>query len=246
MSTDCAHPNAARRAWKRVAIVASALALSARPAPGADQPAPTTGELSAYAAIGFAIGEKVYLRELQWNEVQFAAFVAGLRQSFEGGSAITVDAVAQPIYAAINETIERAQARPPVPPASDPLQLLIRQLGLVPTDRGVFARILRGGSGARPAPGDTVIVSISARTADSGEDVPALTADNLRIKVTDLIPGLAYGVQLLALDGHALLLVPPELSFSQQAWPAGVPRGSPLFFILRLHDVIAAEPGMAP
>lgn len=56
--------------------------------------------------------------------------------------------------------------------------------------------------------------------------------------VTDLLPGLAEGVQLLKPGGKALVYLPPQLSFGTGDWPDKVPRGMPLAFFLELHEVV--------
>jgi hypothetical protein len=55
------------------------------------------------------------------------------------------------------------------------------------------------------------------------------------------MPGLAECVQMLAVDGAAFALLPPELSFGTGKWPEGVESGMPLMFEVRLHDIATAD-----
>jgi hypothetical protein len=92
---------------------------------------------------------------------------------------------------------------------------------------------------ARPGPDDTVVVTYEVVAADMQTELPRLGAKARRVRVSELPPGLAEGVQMLAADGTAMLVVPPDLAFADDAWPADVPR-APLIFTVKLHEIIAA------
>lgn len=207
-------------------------------------PAPATPpseELVGYAAIGYVTAENLHVGELHWTEAQFDAFVAGLRANFRGAS-FSMDENSRPQFEAITRAILAAQTRGPQPkPADNALGEAAKKLRLQPIESGLFVRIMRSGTGPRPRPLDTVVVTISARALNGTVDLKPLSAEHVRIKVANLMPGLAEGVQMLALGGAGFFLVPPELSFGDGAWPAGVERGTPLTFIVELHDVIAAD-----
>jgi len=59
--------------------------------------------------------------------------------------------------------------------------------------------------------------------------------------VSDLLPGLAEGVQLLKVGGKGLLYLPPARAFREADWPATVPKGIPLGFYVELHDINPAR-----
>jgi len=86
-----------------------------------------------------------------------------------------------------------------------------------------------------------VVISYSARLP-SGETLPALSRSRVRTAVSDLLPGLREGVQLLHRAGKALIYVPAALSYGEGEWPPGTTRGAPIVFFLELHDVIKAVP----
>ena len=67
----------------------------------------------------------------------------------------------------------------------------------------------------------------------------SLTAMRAQVGVTDLLPGLAEGVQLLKPGGKGLIYVPAALSYGDGDWPKDVPRGMPIGFFVELHEVLA-------
>lgn len=107
------------------------------------------------------------------------------------------------------------------------------------TESGLLVRIMTAGAGARPRPEDTVVLTLSAKASDGSTDLPQLALRSVRLKVGDLLPGLAEGVRMIALGGRGLLVVPPSLSFNRGQWPNGVTRGMPLLFLVEVEDVIA-------
>jgi FKBP-type peptidyl-prolyl cis-trans isomerase len=63
------------------------------------------------------------------------------------------------------------------------------------------------------------------------------------VKVSDLLPGLAEGVQMMTSDSKGFFLVPPSLSFGTAHWPDGVAKNSPLIYRVTLHEI---DPVAAP
>jgi FKBP-type peptidyl-prolyl cis-trans isomerase len=103
---------------------------------------------------------------------------------------------------------------------------------------GLLFRV-QGGTGPRPRPDDTIIVNIAAKAPDGKTDLPQISAPNVRTKVAHLLPGLAEGVQMIALGGEGFFILPPHLSFGVGEWPPGLEPGMPLLYRLTLTDVIA-------
>ena len=84
------------------------------------------------------------------------------------------------------------------------------------------------------------MLSYTVLAAD-GSKLPRLEADHVRVKVSDLLPGLREGVQMMTIGSQVLLLLPPALSFGDGPWPEGVAPGMPLAFNATLHDVSSPE-----
>jgi FKBP-type peptidyl-prolyl cis-trans isomerase len=107
------------------------------------------------------------------------------------------------------------------------------------SDSGLLYRIIGAGAGVRPRVDDTVVVTLLAKAPDGQTDLPQLSRENARMKVSEMLPGLAEGVQRLALGGTEMLVLPPSLSFGNGEWPQGLQPGMPLLFQIELKEVAA-------
>ncbi len=204
--------------------------------------AAVTGELAAFAGFGSAVANQMRMAEWNWSDAQFAAFVEGLRASRQG-RAYPFDADAQQLSDRIKQRLAELAA-PPAGPGSDPIDQYLRQaregLGMQQTASSLLYLIVQAGGGPRPRLTDEVVVTATVTAADGKTPLPQLAAQHMKIRMADLIPGLAEGLQLVALGGRAVFVVPPKLSFPSGHWPAGVEAGSPLIFRIELEDIISA------
>ncbi len=217
---------------------------------GADPAASPTGKYppETYVAVGADFARATRLGEMGWTEPQFNAFIEGLRATFQGKT-IVLDQRAQQLQMEIaqrlQEVAEKAQsdrvdfAKPGRMQAY--MKEISKEYNLRSTDSGLAYALMPGGTGFRPAPEDTVVVSYAVTGADQRTEFPQLAKDNFRCKVTDLLPGLAEGVQLLTPGSRGLFVLLPELSYDTGEWPAGVPRGQPLIYTVTLHEVKSAQ-----
>ncbi len=208
--------------------------LSHPPAP--PPPPEPTGELVSYAAIGTNFAENNRIADLKWTPAQFDAFVQGLRASYEGRG-YPLDDDAKKLRAEFTKRVQAMMAAERPDPVEEYFKTLREQEHVQRTASNLHYRITLEGDGTPPTSKDTVVVSYAARTPD-GHDLEVLSRARVQVKVTDLLPGLAEGVQLLKPGGKALVYVPPSLSFGDGDWPADVPRGMPIAFFLELHEVV--------
>lgn len=204
--------------------------------------AATLGASAAYAVIGSTVGQDLRIERQQWSPEQLEAFLIGLRAS-AAGRPYAIDETSRPVLEEFNRRIQAARAAEMPEQVTEYLRQARERLNLQESDSGLLFRLLQRGAGPRPAPHDTVVVTISAKAPGQALDVPELTKNRARIRVDTLIPGVSEGVQMLALDGVALLLVPPNLSFSPDAWPPSVAPGTPLLYRIELHDIVAGGAG---
>lgn len=116
-----------------------------------------------------------------------------------------------------------------------------KQLRLQRSDSGLAFGLVTHAGGSRPGPEDSVVISLEAVAADGQTELPRLKIDRKRMRVSDLLPGLAEGVQMMTPGSSGMFIVPPSLSYGDGAWPDGVQRGTPLIFTLKMHDVIVAN-----
>jgi FKBP-type peptidyl-prolyl cis-trans isomerase len=201
------------------------------------KPAEVPRELLPYAALGTNMAENNHIAALKWTEPQFQAFVAGLRASYEGrGYAFDDDA--RQLRSEISARVSQMQEAENPDPVEGYFRVLREKENVSRTPSGLHYRITLDGTGPPPLATDTVVVSYAARTPD-GITLPMLAGERLRVGVTDLLPGLAEGVQLLKPGGKALFYLPASLSFGPGEWPKDVPPGMPIGFFLELHEVVA-------
>jgi len=247
-------------AWKILAVLSLAanvvlLGWALRPAhraPAAPAPAPETPPaarapataaipatvpqpLAPYAALGSFLAENNHIADLQWTPDQFAAFVTGLREVYEGRG-FAMDEEATKLREDINRRVQQLLSAQQPDPLEDYFRTLRDKEGVLRTPSGLHYRIIDPGYGDAPGPNSTVVVSFTGRLP-GGEAVPSLTRTRIRVKLADLLPGLREGLPLLKIGGKALLYLPPALSFSEKEWPADVPPRAPIIVFVELHDV---------
>lgn len=125
------------------------------------------------------------------------------------------------------------------------------------TSSGLAYKVLgRGPGGARPTPGDVVLVHYTGWTADGRAfDSSVLRGQRAALPLTQVIPGWREGLQLMARGDRFRFWIPAELAYGV-APPPGAPAGR-LVFDVTLYgfapasavvagDVAAADPDVLP
>ncbi len=220
-------------------------------APLATVSAADTGEFpaSAYAEVGSSLAVSSGITRLGWTEAQFDAFVAGMRAAVHG-QPLPLTPQGRSLHEEIGRRLQELSAGPA--PASAPparefsdassveqyMQEMVAGMQMQRLDSGLAYLLISSGVGSRPAPEDTVVISYSATGPDGSTEYAGLSARHRKVRVSELLPGLAEGVQLLVAGGQGMFILPPELSFGSGAWPAGVPQGVPLIFTVTLHEIV--------
>jgi FKBP-type peptidyl-prolyl cis-trans isomerase len=181
-----------------------------------------------------------------WTDAQVAAFIDGIRAAFRGKPYPPNDAARQ-ITERIRQEIAEIESHEREQQFAKPghlenyLKEICKRLKLTKSDSGLCYGIDPGTTGSRPGPDDTVVVSCAAYAADVATPLPQLSNKNARVKVSDMLPGLGEGVQMMTVGGQAIFVLPPALSFGSGKWPPGVDRGTPLIFRIALINVISGD-----
>ncbi len=205
--------------------------------------------LAAFAAIGSSFAQSSRLDSLGWSEEQIEAFIEGVRGAFHG-KAYPYDDAARQVSSEMGRRVQEIETREKQQAAAEltrpeRLKQYIKEVrkhfNLHETDSGLCYSVQGGNVGARPGPDDTVVVSCIATAADGKTQLPQVSFEQARVKLADLLPGVAEGVQLMSPTSQAILVLPPDLSFGQKEWPQGIDRGTPLIFFVTLHEVISAQ-----
>lgn len=235
----------------RLLSALSALVVASLPLPAAEVPPPANlAPLDAYAAVGASLVQDNRLTQLGWTDAQIEAFLRGARAGFRG-QIVPADAATQGLFNEIGRRMQELdqaeqQQRFGSEAFAQPgrlaayLKEMRKQFGLEISDSGLCYAIKPGGYGAKPAPEDTIIVSYKVNKADAATELPQLTRNMFKTKVTDLPPGLAEGFQLMSVGSMALMVLPPDLSYGAGDWPAGTDRGTPLLYTVKLHEIVTA------
>jgi FKBP-type peptidyl-prolyl cis-trans isomerase len=216
----------------------------------ADTKSPFQGAfpLTAYSAFGSSIGLGGHFGELGWTQDQFDAFAEGMRAAFKG-KPYPVEDSARQLAAEMGKRIAEIEAgsvAPATAPSFDPSKLVsymqeaTRKYHLQLSDSGLGYNVSAGRNGIRPRLGDTVVMSCDAVAFDGTTKLPQLSSEHIRSKVEQVFPGLREGLQMMTVGSHAILVLPPALSFGHGQWPQGVSPGSPLIFQVTLLDVVPA------
>ncbi|RME72014.1 MAG: hypothetical protein D6781_03000 [Verrucomicrobia bacterium] len=227
-----------------LALVLTRLAPAKVPERG-EAPAPSSGQaavppaLEPYAAMGSYMAENNRIADLGWTRPQFDAFMQGMRASYEKRP-FAFDERARELRDRMSAKVQAMIDAETPDPVEAYFQTLRETEGVKPTPSGLHYRITLEGDRETPGPEDTVVISYTARLPD-GTSLASLSRPRVRVRVADLLPGLAEGVQLLRGGGKALVYVPPALSYGDGTWPEEVPRGAPIVFFLELHEVVRPQ-----
>lgn len=223
-------------------LLAAGLAVCAGAQPA---PSPAAGNLDAYEQLGWAAARSAGIADLNWTEAEFAAFVAGLRAAHEK-QALPMGEAGRRLLADMQRRVAEVRAREKAeqdPKLNEFLRGIRASAGMQKTESGLLARIIMPGAGPRPRPGDLVVVNLNVKLPDGRTEVAALSGQDAQMRVGDMPPGVNEALQLLALGGHGVFVVPPHLSFGSGQWPEGLPPGTPILLQIELKDILPAGPG---
>jgi FKBP-type peptidyl-prolyl cis-trans isomerase len=211
-------------------------------APSELPPRPVAGprELAPYRALGSFVAENNHIPDLGWTKAQFDAFTDGERASFEGRG-LPLDDDAKRLRDDISRKVQAMIAAEQPDPTADYFRTLREKEHVLRTPSGLHYRITEAGEGDSPKPDDIVSISFTGSLPD-GTALPRLSRTRVQMRVRDLLPGLAEGVQLLRVGAKALVYLPPALAFGDDNRPSEVPAQMPVVFFLELHDIEPAAP----
>jgi FKBP-type peptidyl-prolyl cis-trans isomerase len=227
-------------------VIAASAQPDAAASPGA---APPSREelLQGFAAVGSQLAAENHLKDMGWTTAEVDAFISGIHAAIQG-SPIPFNGAARQVKAEMSKRIAEIDSSERQAVFADPANLrkylknACKHFNLDQSDSGLCYRIVPGPSGSRPGPDDTVVFSCTAYASDGATTIPALTNENTRGKVSGMMPGFAEGIQMMTVDGEAFFVLPPSLTFGSGTWPQGVEAGTPLIFVIKLKQIVAAEP----
>ncbi len=111
--------------------------------------------------------------------------------------------------------------------------------GVKTTASGLQYKVVKEGSGAKPASADTVKVHYKGTLLDGTEfDSSYKRNQPAEFRVDQVIPGWTEAMQLMSVGGTYELYLPPELAYGDRGAPPVIEPGSMLIFEVELLDVI--------
>jgi FKBP-type peptidyl-prolyl cis-trans isomerase len=203
----------------------------------------SSGNLEAYEQLGAAAARSAGIADLSWTEAEFAAFVDGLRAAHEKRS-IPMGEAGRRLLAEMQRRVAEVRAREKAeqdPKLQEFMNSVRASVGMQKTESGLLCRIIMPGAGPRPRPGDVVVANLNVKLPDGRTEVAALSGQDAQMQVGDMPSGVNEAIQMLALGGRGIFVLPPHLTFGSGQWPEGVPPGSPLLVQIELKDIVPVQ-----
>jgi FKBP-type peptidyl-prolyl cis-trans isomerase FkpA len=202
--------------------------------------------LEAFSAVGSDFAKANHISDMGWSEAQISAFIDGIRAAIHG-TPVAFSDTARKLSDQMGKRMTEIEARANADQFATPQRLdeymkdICKRLNLSMTDSGMGYGIDSGGTGMRPGPDDTVVVTCIGMAPDAKTVLPQLSSQKVRVKVSESLPGFVEGLQMMTVGGKAIFVMPPALTFGSGKWPEGVEPGSPLIFRVSLDDVAGAD-----
>jgi FKBP-type peptidyl-prolyl cis-trans isomerase FkpA len=110
--------------------------------------------------------------------------------------------------------------------------------GAVKTGSGLVYRELRAGTGASPAPNDTVKVNYRGTLVDGTEfDSSYKRNEPISFPLSGVIPCWTEGVQKMKVGGKSQLVCPSSIAYGDRGSPPVIPGGATLIFEVELLGI---------
>ncbi|MGD9724145.1 MAG: FKBP-type peptidyl-prolyl cis-trans isomerase [Pirellulales bacterium] len=213
-------------------------------APGTAAPGAAAGgalgtvKAKASYSFGMMIGSNL---KKQGVDVDVNLFVQGLRDASAGGKLMLTEEQAGEAIAAFEKEVSAKKA-------NESKQFLAQNKsrpGVTTTPTGLQYKVLKAGTGAKPAKNDAVTV-IYRGMFINGDEFDTSAGKPFTIGVGDVIPGWQEALQLMPVGSKWMLFVPSELAYGELGQPPIGPNAT-LVFELELVDIAKAPAaGAAP
>jgi FKBP-type peptidyl-prolyl cis-trans isomerase len=231
---------ACRRLACPLLLAGSVIAAVAQPAAS-----PGPASLDAYEQLGWAAARSAGIAELNWTDGEFAAFVDGLRAAHEKRS-IPMGDEGRQLLVNMQRRVAGVRAGREAEQNAELeefMESMKGKVGLQKTESGLLCRIIMPGAGPRPRMGDTVVANFDVKMPDGRTSIAALSGEDAQAKVGEMPPGVNEALEMLALGGRGVFVVPPHLSFGSGQWPEGLPPGTPILLQIELKDILPIKSG---
>jgi FKBP-type peptidyl-prolyl cis-trans isomerase len=220
-----------------VAIAVTACTQSAKPAK------PTTDDDKALHALGVMLSQQV--KSFEFTDQELAMVVAGFSDSIKGNAEFKqeeMDAHVPKLQELQRTRMEAAVERDKKAGAAH-IEKVAAESGAEKTASGMVYKSTKEGTGASPAPTDTVKVHYEGKLLNGNVfDSSRERETPIDFQLDQVIPCWTEGVQKMKVGGTAQLVCPSDLAYGDQGRPPQIPGGSTLLFDVELLEITKGEP----
>jgi FKBP-type peptidyl-prolyl cis-trans isomerase FkpA len=199
-------------------------------------PPEVPGDADISYAFGVVLGSDLKQTGLAFN---YDTLMQGITDSLEGREPrLTMEEAIAKIQAAYTE----AMAKKAEENKQKELQFLSengKKPGVITTASGLQYEVISEGSGARPAPSDTVRVNYEGALTDGTVfDSSYEAGEPVEFALSDVIPGWTEGIQLMREGGSYRLFIPSALAYGERGAGNFIPPYSALIFNVELLSIV--------
>jgi FKBP-type peptidyl-prolyl cis-trans isomerase len=225
---------------------------SGAPAPATTVPAtvpaaaPGSSDDQIIESLGWSIGKRLSLPELEFSKEQVDLLVKGLLEAAAGKEAPSDP---QTIGRRIDAFMRQKQSAYRIKVRNENLaagkayfEKLKENESVVDLPSGLRYEILQPGTGASPTATDTIKVHYTGKLLNGTVfDSSVQHGKPMETQLNRVIPGWTEGLQKINQGGKIRLYVPPQLAYGDSGRP-GIPPGATLVFDVELIAVKSARP----
>ena len=177
------------------------------------------------------------------DELDYAAFVRGMREVFEGDEIMLDDTQRRDKIRTYLQNLAQQRNQENLEAGQEFLEKNRDKEGVQVTESGLQYKVIEEGTGVSPDANDTVRVHYVGQTID-GEvfDSSKEKGEPIEFPVNRVIPGWTEGLQLMKEGAKYELFIPAELAYGSRAPRGGsIEPNEALIFEVELIEVKAAE-----
>jgi len=199
----------------------------------------TQDEKNSYA-LGFAAGDNYKNLGLEKSDLNFDAFMKGLKDAFDGENNLSVEEM-QACFENLQGKIDTRRKVALNIEKEKGKQFLAenkKRNGVFETESGLQYEVIVMGNGARPTATNTVKVHYHGTTVDGVIfDSSVQRGEPIEFGLNQVIRGWTEGLQLMPVGSKFILYIPSELAYGDNGSGSIIKGGATLIFEVELLGI---------